>query len=236
MKKLALAMVFILIMALFIAFNYLIWDRESREKAMSDLQNTNASNNASISAQNREIKSLEEDNGILQARIDQLETGEKQAQQSRDQALTERDQATLTINEKITMLNTLKRLLDPKTLETPVRQWADALDSGKFDVAYELEYGSLDLQKRPMSLTEYSDGLKKTLKRISFKSSALDAEKGSDTGDIYLAVTLDVTLVDNADMTVSKFQSGQNVRYFKLLYNAKMKVFIISGISSSESP
>jgi cell division protein FtsB len=232
MKKLALIMVFVLLMALFIAFNYLLWDRENSEKAMSDLQNANASNNASISAQNREIKSLGEENTALQSKIDQLENDQKLMRENLDKVSAEKDQANLTLNEKISMLNAMKQFVDTKPLQTPVKEWADALDAGKYDEAYELEYGSLDVQKRPMTLAQYSENLEKNLKRINLKSTELDTERGSDTGEIYLAATLEVTLADNADKTLATFKDGQNIRYFKLVYNSRTNTFEIAGIFS----
>lgn len=230
MKKLALVMVFVLLMALFIAFNYLLWDRENSEKAMTYLQNLNASNNADISAQNREIKSLGEENTALQATIDQLEEDQKLLQENVASITSDRDQANLELNEKISVLNALKQLVDIKPLQAPVKEWTDALNEGKYDKAYQLEYGSMDAQKRPLALDAYSENQKNNIKHIGLKSAELDPERGNDTGDIYLKAILEVTLTDNADKSLARFEDGQNTRYFKLVYDTKAKAFEIAGI------
>lgn len=66
MKKLVLVFVSALLLAVFIAFNYLLWEREGREEKLQQLESNNASNNASMNTLNHEIKTLEDDNSKLE--------------------------------------------------------------------------------------------------------------------------------------------------------------------------
>ena len=231
MKKLALAMVFVLLMALFIAFNYLLWDRDNREAVLKDLQSRNADIGASVSAKDRDIKNLEEENSTLQEKISQLENEKTALQQGKDQMSEEKDLTTRTLDDKIASLNVLKQLLDIKQLEIPVVKWTEAIDAGKYEDAYKLEYDNLSRQEKVVSQVDYSDNLKETVKNISIKSIGLDAEKGSDTGEIYLSVSLDVKLVENADTTISRFDAGLNEMSFKLDYSMADSQFIIKEIT-----
>jgi septal ring factor EnvC (AmiA/AmiB activator) len=73
MKKLVLVVVWILLIAVFVVLNYLIWDRENRERDIKSLENLNASNNSSITALGREINNLETQKKRMEAEISYLE-------------------------------------------------------------------------------------------------------------------------------------------------------------------
>jgi septal ring factor EnvC (AmiA/AmiB activator) len=135
MKKLVLAMVFILLMALFIAFNYLLWDRENRVKELSDLQSVNANKSADISVQNREIKSLEEENNNLQLKINQLESDKEQLTKGRNDLSVEKDSLNRVITGKNDLLNALKQISDVNELEQPVKKWVDAINASDYSTA-----------------------------------------------------------------------------------------------------
>lgn len=85
MKKFILVMISALLMVVFIAFNYLLWDRENKEKNIETLENSNASNNASINALGREISMLEEKNKSLETQAGELEEQNKALADSKNQ-------------------------------------------------------------------------------------------------------------------------------------------------------
>jgi hypothetical protein len=231
MKKLVLAMVFILLMALFIGFNYLLWDRESKVKELKSMEYDNASNNASINAQTREIKSLEDENGKLQARITELENSQKQLLQNNSQLAGEKDQINQTLVQKIEMINKLKQNTDPKVFEAPIKSWIEAINTGKYSDAYQIEYNSFIKQNNTGNLNDYMNNLKDTIKNMEFKSAKLDVEAGKDTGEVYIDVTFDVKLVENANLEDTRFDNGLNERYFKLDYVPEKDDFIIADIT-----
>lgn len=232
MKKLVLAMVFILLMALFIAFNYLLWDRDSREKDIKNLEYANANNTANINAQSREIKSLEDENSKLQASISDIQMEKDQLLNSKNQIATEKENVSLTLAHKIEIINALKQSCDIKVLETPVRKWADSINEGTYNIAYDLEYDFLLSQNKSTSFADYSDNLRNTVKSINIKSTKLITEAGMDAGEIDISATLDVKLVENADTNISRFINGLNDLYFKLDYNANRQEFVILNIST----
>ena len=232
MKKLVLAMVFVLLMALFIAFNYLLWDRQSREAELKTLEYNNASNNASINAQSREIKSLEDENGKLEATISEMEDGQKNLLQSRNELIVEKEQLNITVANKIDVINILKQYSDIKLFEELVKKWVDAVNAGKYNEAYELEKDAILKENKPVSLSDYSHNLSGTVKSINIKSVKLAPEEGDESGEIYVAVALEVKLAENADPLISRFVNGLNEMYFILDYNVISKEFIIKGITT----
>jgi septal ring factor EnvC (AmiA/AmiB activator) len=232
MKKLVLAMVFVLLSALFIAFNYLLWDRESREKELRDLEVVNATNNSSINAQTRQIDRLEKEITSLNNKIDQLELDKEQLGRDKSDLTTEKTESEIVMQQKIIFINALKQAVDIKTFSEPVTKWANALNQGKYEEAYELEYAAVPLADRDISLSEYKAKMKKNLHKIEIAEIKLDGLKGSDTGEIFLKVKLAAKLAPGADKTGGDFTEGINEKAFKIDYSADKKTFIIASISS----
>ena len=228
MKKLVLAMVFILLMALFIAFNYLLWDRENRVKELKDLEFANANNSASMSLQNREIKSLEDENNNLQLKVNKLESDQELLTKSKNELSVEKDRLGGVLTGKNDLLNALKQISDMKELEQPVKKWVDAINVGDYSVAYELEYASLVSYGSPPSTFEYSENLKNNIKSFNMKSIKLDTDKGVDDGEIVLDMELEVKLLDKAASQV--YTDGLNEKFVKIGYDTAKKEFIILQI------
>lgn len=233
MKKLILVMVFVLLTALFIAFNYLLWDRESREKELKNLEYANASNNANISAQKREIDSLEEENRNLGDKIERLGNEKDQLLKDKDALASEMDKSGLALRERINFINALKQYAEIKVLSEPLTKWAEALNQGKYEEAYELEYAGILEQDRLVSLDVYSKEMKNTIHKIEIGEVKLDKLRGSDNGDIILEARLNVKLAEGADKKSSRFTEGVNDKYVKIDYSYGKKTFIISAINNS---
>lgn len=224
-------MVFVLLIALFIAFNYLLWDRESKANEIKSLEYTNATNSASINSQNREIKQLEDENNKFQADMDQLERDKELLQQKNMQLESEKLQTELETRHKIDIINVLKQNADIKVFETPARNWAEAVNSGNYAEAYKLEFNNPANQDKPISQSDYSDNFKNTVKSIKIKEIKLDPDAGKPEGKIILAAVLEVELVENADAESSRFVHGLNQVNFTLDYEASKNEFYIVEIT-----
>ena len=233
MKKFILVMVFVLLTALFIAFNYLLWERESRDKELKNLEYANASNNASISAQKREIDSLEEENKNLEDQLDQLGEEKDQILQDKTAVESQRDEAARSLQDKINFINSVKLYTDIKVLAKPIVDWTDAVNQGKYDEAYELEYADVLLKDRPVSQKVYTDEMKNTVRKIEIVEVKLDKDRGSDQGDIILEAMLNVKLVEDSDKKSSQFTEGENRKYIKIVYSYEKEEFIISNLNIS---
>lgn len=233
MKKLILGMVFVLLTALFIGFNYLLWDRESRENELKNLENANASNNASISAQKREIGSLEEENSNQKEEIERLENENEKLLQDKIELASERDEVGVTLQERINFINALKLYADIKTLSEPVTKWVEALNQGKYEEAYEFEYAGVLNQARKVSLAEYTEEMKNTIRKVEIGEVKLDKLRGSGNGEIFLEVRLNIKLAEDTSKAFSRYIEGANDMYIKVLYSYEKKAFIISTISNT---
>jgi cell division protein FtsB len=231
MKKFILVMVFVLLAALFVAFNYLLWDRESKVTELKDLENANAGNNAMINSQKREIENLVEENKNLNNRIDELDKENKQLAQDNSNIKSDRDNKAALLDERIKFINSLKQIVDLKSLTEPLAKWADAINQGNYEEAYAVEYAGMPLKDRTVDLGSYSEDMKKTVRRIEIIDVKIDPIRGSGDGNLYLDLKLSVKLAEGADMSVSRFVEGENSAYVKFDYSADQKAFVISGIN-----
>lgn len=233
MKKLILVMVFVLLTALFIAFNYLLLERENRENDIKSLEFANANNTANINAQKREIESLNEENRKQRERIDQLVTEKDQLNQENVSLNSEKENINETLQERINFINTLKQYADIKVLSEPVTKWVEALNQGKYEEAYALEFTAVPLKDRKVTLAAYSENAKNTIRKIELTEVKVDKLRGSGNGDIYLEVRLGVKLVEGANASTARFSEGENSIYVKIGYSNEDKVFIITGITNA---
>ena len=232
MKKLILGMFFVLLTALFIAFNYLLWDKESRENEFKRLENVNASNVASINAHKREIDSLVEENSKLSDEIERLENEREQLIQDKLVLAEERDKSGQSVQEKVSFINVLKQYVSLEDLSEPIRKWADALNQGKYDEAYAYEYAAVAEENRTVSPARYAEEMKDTIRKVEISEVKLDKLRGSGNGDIILEVRLNIKLADDTGTVSQRYSEGVNDRYIKIQYDYSTKTFIIAAISN----
>ncbi len=230
MKKFILVMVFVLLLALFIAFNYLLWDRESKAAEIKNLVSVNTSNDASISEQKREIVALEEEVSGLKDKIEQLEEEKDQLRKDRDAVSAENQQTNAALRERIDFINILKEHSDIEALSKPVYLWAEALTQSNFEDAYNMEYATVPEKDRTVKLSTYIDQMTSTVSRVEITEVKLDKLRGAGNGEIYLFVKFNAKFVENAGSNSLQFSDGDNEMYVKIDYSKEKKAFIIASL------
>lgn len=233
MKKLILAMVFILLTALLISFNYLLWERESMLKEIETLEYANLADNANINALKREITGLEEDNKALDARNDFLEAENNKLSQEKNNLLADREKDAEQIREKIRKINVLKQYADINALAEPIYKWVEAINNKDYEEAYALEYAGTSEEDRTVSLGDYVREMEANVRGIDITEVQLDKYRGSTEGDIILQVRLNVKLADERSKDFIRYEEGINVRYVKIEHSREMAKFYIAEISNS---
>ncbi|NJD03413.1 MAG: hypothetical protein FIA99_12660 [Ruminiclostridium sp.] len=231
MKKLVLIMVFVLLMALFIAFNYLLWDRESKINENRNLGNTIAANSANMDAQSRDIKRLENDINQYLSDISKLEKEGERLSQKNQQLENDKTLEAQKTRHRIDIINILKQNADINLFEAPIKKWVDAVDAGDYGEAYRLEFDNAPLQNDRVKLEDYTSALKNNVKSIKIKEVILDKDTGKADGEIFLTATLDVRLTEKPEKDFSRFIEGLNEIKFKLDYNAILNEFFILEIT-----
>jgi cell division protein FtsB len=227
MKKLVMFLVFILLMTFIVAFNYLLWDRDTKIKELSSLEGQSASKTISMDAQKREIDRLSEENEVLKRSVSALESDKKVIIEEMNKVINDKAEAYLDLEGKIASINILKKTAYPEEMITPVREWVKAVNEGNYKLAYDLEYGGLVIESDAMSIQEFTSRLETYVKNIDFKSYEIDPKKGLEDGDVYLRVLLGVTLKPKVEEYKSPYKPGNNDVTVHIGYNPDTKSFYI---------
>lgn len=233
MKKLVLVLISAVLLAVFIAFNYLLWEREGREEKLRELETNNASNNSTMNSLSREIKDLETENGSLTSSVDQLKNLNLSLQSEVQQLKQDRTDANNQVADRNALADALLHNVNPAVFEELMNKWVDSIESQKYDIAYKLEYGWKSNEDIKMSFEDYSADYKNNLKSLKIKSVKIDTdEKRSPKGQIGLIVVFDAKLNDNADTSKITFADGENKKLVRLKFYSEKEGFVIENIYS----
>jgi len=237
MKKLTLVMVSALIIIVFIAFNYLLWDSENKEKDIENLRYLNISNNSRINAYEREIKNLEDEIKQLKSSLEMADETNKNLLDEMQRLEVETEEYGRLLEEKIELINILKQQVDLQLLETPVREWIESLNKGDYETAYELLSRQIANQYRRLSFSEFKSNYENSIKEMKLESIKLLTDNVSDDikGSIVFDIVINVIITDDAGEIPDGFKEGQNRRFVTIDYDRENEKWVIAGISSSLS-
>lgn len=221
MKKVVLTILSAFVMLLFIFLNYLIWDREKKIDIDKD-------NQASIAALGREIKSLETVNSSLKDRSTKLENDLKVAEDKINEAQQEKVKLTASLNQAQDNINQLKQMVDVKAFEAVISKWAEAMEKGQYDLAYQTMLPSaIDPQLPQDEFVKQCKSKIKSFKLISVKPLTSEAQEDKK-GDIQFKVELDVKR--NADSGKFIFDEGTISKKLSLTFLKAKNSWVVSQI------
>lgn len=239
MKKFVLIMVSTLVMIIFIAFNYLLWERDGREKDIRTLQTSNENNSATINALGRDIKNLEADNKDMAQENDDmeklLEAVRADNTRLRDENINMGDE----LSERKRLVDQLKQDVDTSIINAPIRKWADSIDKAEYETAFDLQYGYFVIAPEGSpGLGDFTDFYKKYVKSMNIKSIGLKLKDvpASMAGMIIFEAVVDIELSEGQITVTDKYidlryAEGPNEFYFTITYDEVHKKWVIGSIS-----
>lgn len=230
MKNLVLIMVFVLIITVFIAFNYLLWDRENFE-------DINASKNAAIDAFSVQIKNLEERNKILNNNVDNLQEDINELKVQNElltKSVENKDGKinTLTneLKNKDQFIQVLKQQIDLIPLKNVINEWAEEINNGNYEAAYEKQYRK-EKEDNKITVEEFAAVYKDIIKSITVKSIELMI-KGPSINKVDNCIVLKVVLdIKKIEEKKGQYYDGVNIRYFIMNFNEDTNSWNIKDIS-----
>ncbi|MCX8130787.1 MAG: hypothetical protein N3I35_11885 [Clostridia bacterium] len=232
MKKLVLILVCAMLMTVFVAFNYLLWDKEQNTKSIKTLEVKNDNKDATIDALGRDIKNLEYANRDLNSKVKVLENNYNELQKKNDEMQQDYLKSRQLIESKDAIISVFKEQVDMKPLEAVIKKWVESIDRGQYETAYKLEYRHYKNSGEVIGLNEYSDNYKKAIKSIKIKSVKLeDEEAESEREGITFIAVLDVKKNEDASGTI--FTDGINEKVFSVIYDKEKGGWIIADIFSA---
>ncbi len=234
MKKLVLFLISALFIFVFIALNYLIWEKENTEKDIENLKYLNLSSNSRINAYERDIKDLEEQIKMLRAELDELEKNNKLLEEDKLKLENEISYYTDVLEKKSATINALSRIADVKELEAPVRKWVDAINTGNFDEAYKLlskELLQKENMRNPDDVAQKFKDFVNSIKMVDIKFISEEIPENK-IGNIIFNAVIDVE--NKKDKSGNNlFINGSNNVFFTVDYDAERQCWVISDISNS---
>lgn len=219
MKKLILIVFSAIVLGVFIALNYLLWDREMRI-------NKNADSVESINALSRQIKSQTDENRQLNIKIYELEDSVKALQGKLSQADSENKALKETLQTRENTIAVMKGSADLAPLVSAIGKWVEAIDGGQYDVAYNLMAKS---PTRPEK-NEFTTNYKASVKSMSIASVtyAGEAVQNDRKGEIVIRTVLKV--VRSTPEGKVALTDGSNVRLFAMIYDKDKTGWVINDI------
>jgi cell division protein FtsB len=221
-----------LIIFVFIALNYLLWDRES-------LVTQGESNQASIEALtrmnmtlNQEKSNLEQQASELKKQIEGLEDGIKGLE------------AELVIQKKVTedktkFILSMKEHINPSPVRTISLEWINNIMDGKYSEAYLKGGASCSFWGNYWSLRIFTDYFDQNVEQIQFMQNG-EAEPNIDVIPIKTAdwemsvyIRVHVTLKEGAEQNYLK--QGENVLHMTCTYVERLDQWMITSVFSEEA-
>jgi uncharacterized protein involved in high-affinity Fe2+ transport len=230
MKKFILVMVCIIVLAIFIAMNYMLWDRDNKIRNFQDL---NSSKSVSIGALTDKIKNLDESTKQQQASLESYEIQNKQLTDTNASLNADKTKLQTQIQNLSGAVSKLKLSANMDALQSNIKKWSDGIDKAQYDVSYKLidaDIINIDSFKNIDSFDTYFKNNVKSMKLKSLKlvDSGIPADKA---GNIIFKVVSDINKVEGS--TDKLFSEGQNIIYITVGYSAQKNDWVITALSPS---
>ena len=133
-------MIFVLIIIVFIGLNYLLWERETRERNIKNLQEINAGNSITINTLNRQLENLNNALALKEENIRKLEEENSNLKKQIDKLNQDIIKTNNTILQKNILINYLYGNLKSGTPETVIKKWAEYINNKDYISAYHTWY------------------------------------------------------------------------------------------------
>jgi cell division protein FtsB len=234
MKRFVVVVTSLLIIFVFIALNYLIWDRES-------LVTTREHNQASIDALSRINMTLNEDKNRLEKQIEEL-NNQIRAGNEKTEELEDKIQSLQSeLNEKLQFISVLKTQVNPEPIQNTTIEWIYAIADRNYTVAFLKSESNCRFWDEVWSLKTFSDYFEKNIALIE---PVFDGEEQpqpvieaapSDTPDWEMQVLVRVNIELSEDANQEYLKQGQNVLQFLYTYSTRVDQWVITSVSTVET-
>lgn len=234
MKRFVVVVTSLLIIFVFIALNYLLWDRES-------LVTLRESNQASIDALSRINMTLNEDKSRLEKQIEELNSQIRAGNEKTEELEAKIQSLENDLNDKLQFISILKTQVNPVPVQNATNEWINAVTGGNYASAFLKSESNCRFWDEVWSLKTFSDYFERNIALIE---PVLDGEEQtqpvievtpSDTPDweMQALIRVNVELLEGANQKYLK--QGQNVLKFLYTYSTRVDQWVITSISTVDT-
>lgn len=230
MKRFVVIVTSLFIIFVFIALNYLLWDRES-------LVNLRKSDQASIDALGRinmslsnEKNWLEQNNDDLKNQIEELKKNIKELEANII------DQQQL-IDNNTQFIIDMKHHINPEPLQLAVEEWVNLISGAKYDEAYARAASNCKFWGNIWTVRMFSDYFAQNVEQIQL---ILDDETSkpmaevipSQTADWEMNVSVHVQAVLKEGARQDYLRQEENILRFTFVYSERLEQWLINSITA----
>lgn len=232
MKRFVVIVTSLLIIFVFIALNYLLWDRES-------LVTQSESNQASIEALTRMNMTLNQENNSLEQQAAELKKQIEQLEEKIREGETELTIQKSITDEKVKFIQIMKRHINTGPVEAMTREWVSNIIDKKYSEAYLKGGTSCSYWGNYWSLRIFTDYFDQNVEQIQFvqdgESQPIIEVIPINTADWEMSVYIrvHVTLGEGAEQAFLK--PGENVLHMTCTYTERSDLWVINSIFSEEA-
>ncbi|HEY8500981.1 MAG TPA: hypothetical protein VIL89_10205 [Clostridia bacterium] len=234
MKRFVVIVTSLLIIFVFIALNYLLWDRES-------LVTLRESNQASIDALSRINMTLNEDKSRLEKQIEELDNQINAGNEKTEELEAKIQTLQTELNDKLQFISALKTHINTAPVQNATIEWIHAVAEKNYPGAFLKSDSNCRFWDEVWSIKTFSEYFEKNVAKIK---PVIDGEEQtqpvievtpSDTPDweMQALVRVNVELSEGANQKYLK--QGQNVLRFLYTYSARFDQWVITSISTVDT-
>lgn len=243
MKKLILVLICIAILLFFVAFNYLIWDRDKKVNDIENLKWTNANNISNINYLTRQIETLQEEKKALDKNIAGLQEDIEKINGNLEDAAAEIEQMKTVIAGKEETIGILKDQADPDSIYSVIEKWVAAMNEADFGAAHEMQYSHPQAGKDYVALPEFQLMYADKLQEIQVVSAVLlenAAESGKELPKIFV-FEVELNAAFNPETATESLPgqliaSGENKLRIKMDFDETTNEWFIADMYVFEEP
>ncbi len=230
MKRFVVIITSLLIIFVFVALNYLLWDRES-------LLNLGESNQASIDALSRINMSLSEEKNRLTDQNAKLtnQVGELEARMKalEEDALEQRD----TISNQSEFILALKMQINPLPVKAAAFDWVSLLFEKAYDRAFLKSEENCSYWDNQWNLRAFTNYFDQNFQQIQPKLVGEEQQPVIDvfpsrTPDFEMNVTVHIMVELKENAKDEYLEQGENILKLTYTYNDRIEQWLITSVLS----
>ncbi|HEX9062089.1 MAG TPA: hypothetical protein VF941_18080 [Clostridia bacterium] len=230
MKNFVLVVISAIVLTVFIALNYLLWDRETR---MKSFENFKDSQNVNIDSLKRQLDAITKENENLKEKNNEISENVKYLEDGKNKLNIEKDSLRKKLQEANDIITAVESKIDMKPVELIVKRWVDGINGRQPEVAYNMQYKNIFSTSSAISMDEFRNVYSKGVASIRLKSVKPYQGKTPEdmSGQLLFVVSLEVKKDIGAEPGF--FSDGINDKIFVLKLDQKSNAWVIVDVISS---
>jgi len=231
MKNMVLILVCAALLTFFIAFDYLLWDRERNAQSINTLEDSIDSKDATIGALGREIKDLENYSNQLSNKLKLLEEEKKSLEEKVSDLESEIQEMKGQIKRRDEFISTMESIADYGVFESILKDWAEKINEGRYEEAYQWMKLKTDAGMGALSFADFTGNYMTDVKSIEIGKMEISKDEALKYDKADIAFLTELNVEKSEENKPGKFNEGMNKMIVGFDYDSENETWFMSYIS-----